>query len=88
MDHFKLTPFETRYLKTPYEWMEFSYLKSMNSLSEEEVRERNITNRIAEIKKKVEKERTEKEDEVILDQLSSTYTDEERDNILKALGGE
>ena len=39
MDSKSLTPFDDRYLEVPYEWMEFSYLRFMESPSNEAYRD-------------------------------------------------
>ena len=31
MDRYQLTPFDDRYLKVPYEWMDFTYLRYMEN---------------------------------------------------------
>ena len=39
LSQFSMTPFEERYMKVPYEFMEYSYLRFMNNLSFEDIRD-------------------------------------------------
>ena len=80
LDHNSLTPFDERYMKIPFEFLEYSYVRFMSKPGYEDIR-----NDI--LYKKAKKEELEKEKEELVaqkDQLLDCYTEEETDNILNA----
>lgn len=81
MDRFSLTPFDERYLKVPYEWMEFSYLKFMETIDPEKLRDWYLS-------KKAEDKKNEKYEEELQSYLpefkEAQYTDEQIEDIMQA----
>jgi len=62
MDRYSLTPFDKRYLKLPYEWMEYSYLRFMSKNGFEEIRDYHL-------KTMFEAEKNKKYDEELKEQM-------------------
>jgi hypothetical protein len=78
LDRFSLTPFDERYMKVPFEFMEFSYIRFMENYGYEELRDAYLLH-----KKEEKKKMKAKEDlEVSRGVLEESYGKEEAEKIL------
>jgi len=81
LDRFSLTPFDERYLKVPFEWMEFSYLKFMETVDPEKLRDWYLS-------KKTEDKKNENYEEELQSYLpefkKAQYTEEQIEGIMQA----
>ncbi len=81
LDRFSLTPFDERYLKVPYEWMEFSYLKFMETIDPEKLRDWYLM-------KKAEEKKNENYEEELQSYLpefkKAQYTEDQIKDIMQA----
>jgi len=80
LDHFLLTPFDNRYLKVPYEFMEYSYLRFMSNPGYGTIRDSYLFHKNEDKKK----EKYKKELEYQREAVEGCYSKEEADNILNA----
>jgi len=78
MEKYSLLPFDSRYIETPFEWMEFSFLRYMNKPDPDLVRDYYLD-------KKYKEKESEKDIEFVTDQLDqySDFDDEKRKMILE-----
>ncbi len=84
LDHFSLTPFDERYMKIPFEFMEFSYIRFMNKPGYEDIRDDYLYKKAKDKKEQEESEKNKEEKKAQKDQLLECYSEEETANILKA----
>jgi hypothetical protein len=79
MEKYVLTPFDERYLKTPFEWMEFMYTRFWENLDYGDLK--NVY-----LRDKFKKERDRETDEGIMNTLEkySDFTPAEMEDVLEA----
>lgn len=67
LDRFSLTPFDERYMKVPFEFMEYSYIRFMNNYGYDEIRDAYLIHKKEEKEKEKAKEDLEANREVLED---------------------
>jgi len=79
LDRFSLTPYDDRYLKLSFEWMEYSYHRYMNNIDYGTIRNFHI-------KSKIEKRKKDSEKKELETQLSTygNFSPVEMKDVLKA----
>lgn len=80
LDHFSLTPFDERYMKVPFEFMEYSYVRFMSKPGYEDIRDDYLYKKAKEKELQKEKEEMVAQKELLL----GSYTETETENILNA----
>lgn len=80
LGHFSLTPFDEKYTKIPFEFLEYSYVRFMSKYGDEDIRDDYLHHKREEKKKQKAKEELEAQ----RGQLEDCYSKEETDKILSA----
>ena len=80
-----LTPFDERYLRVPFEFMEYSYQRYMSQHSYEDIRTYLIKTKIQEEKKRQIEEEISKTKPIAEEQLSENYDSETVKKIMDAM---